>query len=152
MRKIIRDAGIDLAEKKTKLITQILDSENQELVSQTNVDDFIISNKLITMIFAQLSEEPRMLQLYNDIFQEEGSEIYLKPAWLYFDKLPIEVSFADLMAQALKRDGEICLGYRLGELASDPERNFGVKLNPDKNVKITLNKNDTLVVLAEDDL
>jgi hypothetical protein len=152
MRKIVRDAGIDLSAKKTKLITQILDSENQELVSQTSVDDFVISNKLITMIFAQLSEEPRMLQLYDDLFQEEGSEIYLKPAGLYFSKFPAEVSFADLLGLALKRDGEICLGYRLAELANDPARNFGVKLNPDKNARIVLNEHDSLVVLAEDDL
>ncbi len=152
MRKIVRDAGIDLAAKKTKLITQILDSENQELVSQTNVDDFIISNKLITMIFAQLSEQPRIKDLYDNIFQEEGSEIYLKPASLYLEKFPAEVTFADLLALALKRDQEICLGYRLGRLAADPARNFGVKLNPDKSAKIVLEAEDSLVVLAEDDL
>ena len=152
MRKIMRDAGIDMAQSKTKLITQILDSENQELVAQTNVDDFIISNKMITMIFAQMSEEPRIKQLYDDIFQEDGSEIYLKPAWLYFKTFPVEVTFADLLGLALKRDGEICMGYRLVARADDPEANFGVKLNPDKNAKIMLNAEDSLVVLAEDDL
>lgn len=152
MRKSVRDAGIDLTKNKTKIITQILDSENQELVSQANVDDFIISNKLITMIFAQLSEEPRIKQLYDDIFQEEGSEIYLKPAWLYFEKFPVTVTFADLIGLALKRDEEICMGYRLFEKVNDPDANFGVKLNPVKDAKITLNADDSLVVLAEDDL
>jgi len=151
MRKIVRDAGEALEQRKTKIITQILDSENQELISQANVDDFIISNKLITMIFAQLSEEPRIKQLYDDIFQEDGSEIYLKPAALYFDTFPVEVSFAELIALALERDREICLGYRSHALAADPKRNFGVELNPDKNSRLTLQADDSLVVLAEDD-
>ena len=150
MRKIARDGNVDTG--RTKIITQILDSENQELISQTNVNDFIISNKLITMIFAQLSEEPRIKQLYDDIFQEDGSEIYLKPVELYFKELPVSLRFGDLIGQAMKREQEVCLGYRLGEFATDAERNFGVKLNPAKVQQITLKEGDTLVVLAEDEL
>jgi hypothetical protein len=149
LRKILKDSA--LMEKKTKIITQVLNSENQELITQTNVDDFIISNKLITMIFAQMSEEPRIKQLYDDIFQEAGSEIYLKPTGLYFDTFPATVRFADLMGQVLHRD-EICLGYRHAKFADDPERNFGVKLNPPKDKLITLGPDDSVVVLAEDEL
>jgi len=149
MRKMLRDNPE--RHKGTKLITQVLNSENQELITQTNVDDFIISNKLITMIFAQLSEEPKIKQLYDDMFAEEGSEIYLKPAPLYFDALPVRATFADILAQVCKRD-EICLGIRLGRFANDPEKNFGVKLNPPKDQVFSISEFDSLVVLAEDEL
>ncbi len=149
LRKILKDSSVHKI--NTKLITQVLNSENQELITQTNVDDFIISNKLITMIFAQLSEEPRIKDLYDDIFQEEGSEIYLKPASLYFGSLPIKLTFADLIGQVLKRD-EICLGFRKAELAYSPRENFGVILNVDKNREIEIGPKDTIVVLAEDEL
>jgi ion channel POLLUX/CASTOR len=149
LRKILRDSTV--RKINTKIITQVLNSENQELITQTNVDDFIISNKLITMIFAQLSEEPRIKELYDDIFQEEGSEIYLKPARLYFESLPRKLTFADLIGQALKRD-EICLGVRKAELAYSPHQNFGVTLNMDKNQEIEIGERDTIVVLAEDEL
>jgi hypothetical protein len=149
MRKIVRDAGIE--KPRMKLITQILDSANQDLISQTHVDDFIISNKMATMILAQLSEEPRMKQVYDDLFQEEGSEVYLKPVDLYFAELPVEVPFVDILGQALMRD-EICFGYRLGTRSFDPEHNFGVKLNPGKGDLVRLERGDSLVVLAEDDL
>jgi hypothetical protein len=149
MRKMLRDNPE--RHKGTKLITQVLNSENQELITQTNVDDFIISNKLITMIFAQLSEEPKIKQLYDDMFAEEGSEIYLKPAPLYFDTLPVQVTFADIIGQVLKRD-EICLGVRMGRYSNDPQRNFGVKLNPPKDQVFALSEFDSLVVLAEDEL
>ncbi|MEZ4924055.1 MAG: hypothetical protein R2780_12860 [Crocinitomicaceae bacterium] len=135
----------------TKIITQVLNSENQEIITQTDVDDFIISNKLITMILAQLSEEPLVKVLYDDLFSEDGSEIYVKPADLYFTSFPQEVRFADVIKLASKRE-EVCLGIRKGHLSKDASSNFGVKLNLAKDEKITIQEGDFLVVLSEDEL
>jgi len=137
------------ADESTHIITQVLNSENQDIITQTDVDDFIISNKLITMILAQLSEEPNIRALYDDIFSEDGSEIYVKPTRLYFDKLPHKCSFADVINLASKRD-EICLGIRKGNLSKSASDNFGVKLNLPKDEIIEINENDYLVVLSED--
>jgi hypothetical protein len=138
-------------ESETKIITQVLNSENQEIITQTDVDDFIISNKLITMILAQLSEEPLIKTLYDDLFSEDGSEIYVKPANLYFKSFPKKVTFADLMGLVSKRD-EVCLGIRKGKLCKDASANFGVKLNLAKNEKIEIEEDDFVVVLSEDEL
>ncbi|MFT5823522.1 MAG: hypothetical protein ACI8ZM_004784 [Crocinitomix sp.] len=135
----------------TKIITQVLNSENQEIITQTDVDDFIISNKLITMILAQLSEEPLIKLLYDDLFSEDGSEIYVKPANLYFTSFPQKVTFADLIGIAGKRE-EVCLGIRKGDLRKDADSNFGVKLNLSKTEQVEINENDFLVVLSEDEL
>ena len=137
--------------RKTRIFTQVMDSNNQDLISETDVDDFIISNRLITMIMAQLSEDPGIKKVYDDLFREEGSEIYIKPADLYFTGFPLEVTYADMIAIAHKRE-EICLGVRLKKYERDPERNFGVKLIPPKDKGYTLNVDDSLVVLAEDEL
>jgi len=48
----------NITETTPHIITQVLNSENQDLIVQTDVDDFLISNKLITMVLAQLSEQP----------------------------------------------------------------------------------------------
>lgn len=149
LRKILEEKGEVNA--NTKIITQILNSENQELIIQTDVDDFIISNKLITMILAQLSEELKLNKLYDDIFEEDGSEIYVKSCSLYMKNLPCDVRFADIMALANKRE-EICLGIRINSLSKSPENNFGVKLNLAKDEIVRLNENDYLVVLAADEL
>lgn len=151
LRKIAKLENLDKETNQTKIITQVLNSDNQDLIIQTDVDDFIISNKLITMILAQLSEEPKIKKLYDDIFQEDGSEIYVKPAHLYFKEFPVILDFSSILGQARKRD-EICIGVRFSELSKDADQNFGVKLNPPKNKKITLTENDFLVVLAEDEL
>jgi len=146
LRKIKKEINAD---DSTHIITQVLNSENQDIVTQTDVDDFIISNKLITMILAQLSEEPEIRALYDDLFSEDGSEIYVKPAKLYFEKLPQKCSFADIINLASKRD-EICLGVRKGNLSKNPKDNFGVKLNSPKDEIFEINKDDYLVVLSED--
>ncbi len=151
LRKIAKDNEVSIEKSQTKIITQVLNSDNQELILQTDVDDFIISNRLITMILAQLSEQPRIKKLYDDIFQEDGSEIYVKPATLYFTEFPVKQDFATIMNQARKRD-EICLGVRYNHLSKNVESNFGVSLNLPKDEVIEISKDDFLVVLAEDEL
>ncbi|MFT6716508.1 MAG: hypothetical protein ACJA0Q_001150 [Saprospiraceae bacterium] len=151
LRKIAKDLSIVSADNKTKIITQVLDSDNQDLIIQTEVDDFIISNKLITMILAQISEEPKIKKLYDNIFEEDGSEIYVKPIAMYFDEFPVKETFASILEQVSKRD-EICLGLRYNGLSKDPSKNFGIVLNPPKDEIILLGKDDFLVVLSEDEL
>lgn len=43
--------------------------------------------------------------MYEDLFQESGSEIYLKPVTFYFEELPRRVRFAALIAAAQVRGG-----------------------------------------------
>ncbi len=146
--KALTDAGTKVS---TKLITEILDSENRDLISHAGVDDFIISNRMVSMLFAQMSEEPEIEGVYENLFREEGSEIYVKPAWLYFTTLPVTCRFGDLMRAAQKRGGEIAIGYKLKKLESDASANYGVKINPPKDASVTLGRDDCLVVVAEDD-
>jgi hypothetical protein len=135
----------------TKLIPEILDSQNYALVARAGVQDVIISNRLISMIMAQISESRDIEKVYDDIFQEDGSEIYLKPASLYFDELPLEVSFADMIRIAQRRD-EVCIGVKTKALENNKKANNGVQLIPEKNTVFTLKPEDSLVVVAEDEL
>jgi len=137
--------------QNTKLITEILDSQNDELVAKAGVKDVIISNRLVSMIMAQISESRDIEKVYDDIFQEDGSEIYLKPAHLYFNALPVEVTFADLMGLAQKR-GEICIGVKNKSLENSKDDNNGIQLIPEKNTRFELHAEDSLVVLSEDEL
>ncbi len=137
--------------ENTKLITEILHSQNHALVARAGVKDVIISNRLVSMIMAQISENAAIEKVYDDIFQEDGSEIYLKPTTLYFDNLPVDVKFADLMALAQQR-GENCIGIRKKAGENNPHENNGVTLIPEKNIVFNLLAEDSLVVVAEDEL
>ncbi|MEL7498578.1 MAG: hypothetical protein AAFN77_13280 [Planctomycetota bacterium] len=141
----------DGAKIKTKVVTEVLDSNNQTLIHQAGVNDFIISNRLVSMLLAQISEEPDIQLVYDDLFQEDGSEIYVKPIDLYFDSLPQTVSFADLMGVAQKRDEEVCIGIKIGKKSTEADENYGITLIPEKNTVYTIEKGDALVVVAEDE-
>ncbi len=134
----------------TKLITEIVDSQNHSLISQTGVKDVIISNKLVSMILAQVSQNRKIKEVYDNLFSEDGSEIYLKEAKLYSDTFPMEISFASMMSLAQQR-GEVCIGVKIKSKEDDSENNYGVKLIPEKNEKFKLNKDDCFVVLSEDE-
>lgn len=149
LRSIMQE--LDTGTKVTKLITEVLESQNQALIAKAGVKDMIISNQLISMVTAQISESPGMKDVYDNLFQEDGSEIYLKPLSLYFDSFPVEVCFGDLIAVAQNRD-EVCFGIKIAALEDDQSQNNGVDLIPEKSTKFTLNAGDCLVVVAENEL
>lgn len=136
---------------KTKLITEVLDSQNYELIAVAGVKDMVISNRLISMITAQISESRGIKNAYDDIFQEAGSEIYLKPLTLYFNKFPVETNFAGLISAAQNR-GEVCFGVKIKALEDDQRQNNGIELIPNKEKTFILGRDDCLVVVAENEL
>lgn len=150
LRKIVHEFEGEAVQ--TRLITEVMDSSNQSLISEAGVKDFIISNRFISMMLAQISEEADIKRVYDDLFEEDGSEIYLKPVDLYFEEADLvkEVTFADCIAIARKRE-EICLGIKVKADEQDVDQNFGVKLIPEKNSKFQLTAEDCLVVVAEDE-
>jgi hypothetical protein len=147
LRSIFQERG---KRTTTKLIAEVLESRNRDLVSRAGVDNFVVSNQLISMIMAQISENKEIKEVYQHLFKEDGFEIYIKPASLYLDTFPQHLSFADLMSLAQKRN-EICLGVKLFDLEHDINKNFGIRLNPPKDQVYTIIDYDELVVLAENE-
>jgi hypothetical protein len=136
---------------RTQIISEVMNSDNLELISHTGVHDAIISTKMVSKILAQVAEEPDTLSIYDEIFREEGSEIYLKPLGLYLNRIPETVRFCDLIRLAQRRQ-EICIGYRKREKQHDVQSNFGIVLNPPKDKDIKLSLHDCIIVLAENEL
>ena len=137
-------------ERKTKIITEVFDSENHELIAFTGVNDLIISNRLVSMLMAQVSENKNVKCAFDALLEESGSEIYIKPAYLYFTNFPVELTFAKMIVAAQKRN-EICIGLKIKEFEKNIDKNFGVSLIPDCNKQYRLMENDALIVLAEDE-
>ena len=89
-------------------------------------------------------------EVYYDLFRAEGSEIYLKSAHVYFERLPVEVDFYDILGVVTQR-GEVPFGYRIHKWANRSDLNFGIKLNPCKDKKILLDNDDQIIVVAENE-
>src|SRR5690349_4533730 len=76
----------DMAEKDEtpfSIVSEMLDLRNRELAEATQVDDFIVSEHLVSLMMSQLSENAELMDVFTDIFDPEGSEIYLKPIGHY---------------------------------------------------------------------
>jgi hypothetical protein len=152
LREVIRQRTEQSGQKaNVQIISEVMNSDNLELITHTGVNDAIISTKMVSKILAQIAEEPDVLKVYDEIFMEDGSEIYLKPLSLYFETVPEKIAFADIIKLVQKRR-EVCLGYRKKALHNNVEEEFGVIINPPKDTIISLEPDDSLIVLAEDEL
>ncbi|MEV0666626.1 potassium transporter TrkA [Actinomadura luteofluorescens] len=128
------------------IVSEINDDANREIAQVTKADDFVVSEKLISLMLTQLSENRHLYEVFADLLDPAGSEIYLKPACDYLAP-GTEADFATLIESARRR-GEVALGYRLTERFHEPP-GYGVVLNPEKTAPLTLSADDRVIVLAE---
>lgn len=141
----------DIAERSGKeisIVSEMLDLQNRTLAEVTHADDFIVSEKLVSLIMTQVSENKSLNAVFTDIFDPDGSEIYLKPAGQYV-QLGVPVNFYTVIESAVRR-GEVAMGYRIKSAAGSAEKSYGVVLNPDKVEDVTFSADDRIVVLAEE--
>jgi voltage-gated potassium channel Kch len=135
-------------EDRPAVVSEMLDDRNRELAQVTEVDDVIVSDKILSLVLAQISENAALEAVFADLLDADGSEIYLRPVDEYV-RLGSETSFATLVEAARRRD-ESAIGYRVAAHAHDPAAQYGVVVNPAKAATYVPAAGDRLVVLAED--
>jgi len=143
----LRDIA-DIKEVDLSIVSEIMDVGNRELASVTKADDFVVSDKMISQLMSQVSENKDLMRVFDYLFDSEGSEIYLKPATDYV-KPGVAVNFYTLLESA-KRKGQVVIGYRTVKDQFDASKSYGIMVNPVKSNTIVFDKEDKLIVLAED--
>ena len=143
----LRDIS-DRGGKALNIVSEMLDMRNRELAEVTKADDFIVSDKLISLLMSQVSENKYLMRVFEDLFDADGSEIYLKPAGNYVET-GRPVNFYTVVESARRR-GEVAIGYRIVALAHDVDKAYGVKVNPVKGEPVTFAEEDRMIVIAED--
>ena len=141
----------DIADKDAtpfSIVSEMLDLRNRELAEVTRVDDFIVSDHLISLMMSQLSENGDLFDVFTDLFDPDGSEIYLKPASDYVE-IGQPVNFYTVV-QAASQRGEVAIGYRISSEQHDSDKGYGVRTNPKKSVEVTFSTQDKVIVLAEE--
>jgi hypothetical protein len=138
---------MDATGKDMKIVSEMLDLRNRDLAEVTKADDFIVSDKLISLLMSQVSENKYLMRVFEDIFNLEGSEIYLKPITDYV-KAGESLDFYTVLESA-RRKGQTAIGYKLASLAHDSERQYGVVIKPVKSKVLTFTEQDRLIVLSE---
>ena len=133
--------------KSINIVSEMLDIHNRELAEVTKADDFIVSDKMISLLMTQVSENKYLMRVFEILFDDEGSEIYLKPVTRYI-KTDNPVDFYTVLESA-KRKGETAIGYRKLAEAFDSKKSYGVYVNPIKTEKVKFSDGDKIIVLAE---
>jgi voltage-gated potassium channel Kch len=129
------------------IVSEIMDIRNRDLIQVANVDDFIISDRLVSLTLAQLAENKQILGIFLDLLNVEGAEIYLKPIEEYI-RVGQPVNFYTILEAARQRN-ETAVGYRIMAEGRDASRRFGVYLNPSKSKPIAFAADDRVIVVAE---
>lgn len=143
LRDLARHAGVDL-----NVVSEVLDDGNRELAEVTEADDFIVSDKLVALALAQISENKRLSAVFGQLFSSVGSEIYLRPAEEYVH-LGVAVDMA-VLAEAARRRGETAIGYRIAAESRSSAKRYGVRVNPPASTIFTLARGDRVIVLSDE--
>ena len=141
----------DIADKNSHpftVVTEVMDMRNLGLAEVTRADDFVVSDRLTSLMMAQVSERKELNRVFAELLAPEGMEIYLKPARDYV-QLGKSMNFYTVV-EAASRRGETAIGYRLHASAWDAHRSYGVVVNPDKSNPVLFSGSDRVIVLAED--
>ena len=147
VRRIRQKGGLPLT-----ITSEILDTENRTLIETKDNDDFVVSDHLISLALAQISENKSLGPIFNSLFDPHGNEIYLKPVENYV-KIDQPVSFYTLVEAALRKN-ETVIGYRCkatNKLKDDAYKEYDIVLNPDKRSVFEFSIEDKIIVLADDE-
>ena len=127
------------------ITSEILDLKNRILVNSEDNDDFVVSDHLISLALAQVSENKALGPVFDTLFNPYNSEIYLKPITNYV-KIGQPINFLTVVAAGLQQN-ETVIGYRLNSKNTHLESN--TVLNPDKQSVLDFSAKDEIIVLAE---
>lgn len=129
----------------TRLVAEVLDSRKAELARVAAVDDLVVSDNLAALMIAQLSQNPALRPIFEDLFDADGATVTVRPIEDYVE-IGRPFTFARMVAAAATR-GESAIGYRK---ANHPKGDLtgGVVLNPSKSTIFDTANGDGLVVIG----
>jgi voltage-gated potassium channel Kch len=144
MNKLFREEGNGV--EPTRLVAEILDSSKSELARVAAVDDLVVSDNLAALMIAQVSENPDLAPVFEDLFDVNGASINVVPISDYV-ATGTELTYGALVELAIER-GESAIGY----FSAAHKKNVAssaVSLNPNKTKSFTTAEGDGLIVIGE---
>ena len=133
----------DRAKCHISVVSEMIDVRNRELAEVTRTDDFVVSNKLVSLMLAQASENGYIAAIFDELLDADGSELYMRPVTDYV-ATGQSLRFHTI-AEAARQRGEIAIGYSRGSGGKT-----GVVVNPTRSEMQSYEAKDRIIVLAQD--
>lgn len=143
LRDIAERHGSSLA-----IVSEIVDAEDVELVRNAGVNDIVVSDDILSLMLTQVAENHRLAEVFRQLFQAAGSEVYLRPVELYVGG-DGPVTFATLV-EAASRRGETAIGYWSAGAEDRGDGMFGIRVNAFKSQRFDAVAGDRLIVFADE--
>ncbi|KAG0553345.1 hypothetical protein M758_12G001800 [Ceratodon purpureus] len=125
------------------IVSDILNEQTLRAIGEAvDSKDIVISDEMVSMALAMVAEDRCISGVLDELFAEEGNEMFMRPAENYLDEDAEELSFFDIMVRARQRR-EIVIGYH--QVFKD-----NPAINPrDKAVKKKWSLDVSFIVLVE---
>lgn len=123
------------------VVAELLDVDDVALAPVTAADDFVVSEKLTSYVLAQLSENPDLVQVFDELLAAGGCEVAIRHA---ADYLPAgRVTYRDVVAR-FAAVGDVVIGFR--QRAADG-RAEPVAVNPPKWAAVEVGEHTEVITL-----
>ncbi len=136
----------DIAQKEDRVFnitSELKNITNQRLAKVAEVNDLVVGSNIVNLILTQVSENRDLARVFNELLQQEGSEIYIRKA-AHYVQLHKEMDFY-MVTEIVKQKNEIAMGYK-----KQDGKLFEIVTSPLKSEKLTFGEDDYIIVLAED--
>jgi Trk K+ transport system NAD-binding subunit len=124
------------------IATELLDSRDVHLAQLEHSDDFVVSERLTSLMMSQLAENPELRHVFDDLFSPTGTQLTLELA-SDFVRLGISMTYAEVVAAGIAATG-VVIGWRT---AATDDPGMRVHLNPAKTDTIEFAASDQLIVI-----
>ena len=129
------------------VVTELLDPRDVALARASGADDFLVSDRLTALMIAQLSENPELDAVFDDLLDADGAEICLV-AMPTPPGTAGPQTFGDLVRLGLAA-GDVVLGYRVEFVPEGVvDLGDGVVIDPPKHSPLQWRAGDRAIVLS----
>ena len=125
--------------KPTRIIIQLNDGTKEELIPKNKYNELIVSDTLSALMISQLADNPRLWDVFEELFSFKGLKINMSTIFKYLDTIDIKsIKVIDLILLALEKN-QIFIGYILQDK---------LHLNPPKSKEIIIDLSLEIVYIS----
>lgn len=134
---------------RTNVVTEVLQSEAVELAQVAQPDDYIVSQRLVSLLIAQLAEDPRRKPILFELLDSKGAQIILYP--VEDADLIGDFTFAQVV-ECFRGVGAIAIGWQAESMRGHGSTlRGGMRINPRKDESVRLQEGDQIILLMRAD-
>lgn len=129
----------------TSIVAELLEPRSVQLGQVANPDDFVVSERLTSLLLAQLSENGELAGVFEELLDGTGVEITMRPISDYIAGEPTSSTPWREVVRAATRRGESAIGI---VSPGAPDGVAGVIVNPPKSRSFSLAPEVQVIVIA----